>query len=153
MKTVQRIVPVIFLITVLFACKKSKDTNTSTDIIGSWELAETSAAMIPVITYPTGNGDFLVITDSTYAYYGARNLVKSGTYTIIDDATVEQNVCLVIPDDQFTRRIVFDNNYSTPKVFVDIRDGKLSFISDCYALDAGHKSVYRHIDHIDGIGN
>ena len=143
MRTVQRILPIVFLITTLFACKKDKDANTSTDIVGHWELAETSAAMIPVITYPTGNGDYLVITDSTYAYYGAGQLVKSGTYTIMDDATVEQNVCLVIPDDQFTRRIVFDNMTSTPKVFFDVRDGKLSFISDCYANDAGHKSVYR----------
>jgi hypothetical protein len=149
MRTAQRILPIIFLISTLIACKKEKDTNTSTNIVGNWELAETSAAMTPVITYPTGHGDYLIITDSTYAYYGAGQLVKSGTYTIMDDATVEQNVCLVIPDDQFTRRIVFDNNTSTPKVFFDIRDEKLSFISDCYAIDAGHKTVYRQVYPID----
>lgn len=137
--------------TALFACKKDKESDTNTEVTGGWELAETSSAMMPATTYPAGNGSMLSFQNDKYYHYYKGQVVKEGTFTIEEDNTVEQNVCLVDLADKFTRRIVFDTAYSKPKVFIHIADNKLSLISGCYAVDAGHKTVYRRVHNIDGL--
>jgi hypothetical protein len=150
MKTVQRIIPIILLITTLVACKKDKGSDTNIDVTGGWELAETSSASLPGVTmHAPGNGKMLSFQGDRYYYYDNGQVVKEGTFTIEDDNTVEQNVCLVNLTDKFTRRIVFDADHTKPKVFIYVADGMLSLISGCYAVDAGHKEVYRHLYIID----
>lgn len=128
------------------SCKKNnakENTDTTISIIGSWELRQTSAAMNPAITnYPAGNGNILKFTTSAYETYSNGQLVKAGNYLIIKDTTVAENICLEFPAGQYTNRIVYDNNYNNTKIFVQISKNQLTFISGCYAYDAGHTSQY-----------
>jgi hypothetical protein len=151
MKTVYSIILISCITLGLSGCKKDKDNDTPDDLIGAWELAETSAAMMPGVTdYAPGNGNVISFKDDKYFRYNKGQLVTEGTYTVVEDHTVEEHVCLVDLHDKFTHRIIFDNNYSAPKTFLYINDAKLSLISGCYALDAGTKKVYRRIYNIDG---
>ncbi len=131
----------------LFACKKDKgDKSDNNSLSGYWELAETSSAMMPTYQHGPGNGNVIEINTSTYKRYANGQVIASGVFTTMPDNTVEKNVCLVFEGDRFTRRIIFDTAQAADKTFYEIRDGRLAFISGCYALDAGHKEVYRRIN-------
>jgi len=137
---------VVLIMAATFGCKKDHDTS-SNELTGYWELAETSGSMPPK-TYASGNGNMLVFNKDTYVKYENGQLVKTGIYTTMVDNTVEENVCQVIPDDQFTRRIVFDTAYSATKKFYNIADDKLSITFGCYAVDGGQKLTYRRVNPI-----
>jgi hypothetical protein len=129
---------------ILFSCKKnSGDKSDNNNLLGYWELAETSSAMMPARQYAPGNGNIIELTASSYKRYENGQLIASGAYTTMPDNSVQKNVCLVFEDDRFTRRIIFDTAQAAPKTFYEIRDDKLAFISGCYANDAGHKKEYR----------
>jgi hypothetical protein len=149
MKKVYSIMLMSFLTLVIFSCKKNKsndDPNESYKLTGWWELAETSAAMMPgVKTYDRGNGNMISFTDGKYAQYNNGQLIKEGVYTVVEDNTVEENVCLANLKATYTQRLVFDDNYSAAKIFIYKNAGRLSMISGCYAVDAGHNEVYRSI--------
>lgn len=149
MKTIQRIAPLIFLMTLSFACKKDKGGDTPTDLQGGWELAESTVSITPTVTYPSGHGFNLSFDNGKYYYYEHGNVVKEGSFTTMEDNTVEQSTCHGNLADKFTRRIVFDNDYSSNKVFFHIADGKLSLISGCFAVDGGQLKVYRRLQIID----
>ena len=109
--------------------------------VGNYE--KRSAAMNPIINkFPPGNGNILKYTNTNYEIYENGQLVKSGKYTIISDTTVEASVCPVFPAGQYTNRIIYDSNDNAAKEFIQISNNKLTFISGCYALDAGHSSEY-----------
>ena len=114
-------------------------------IVGDWELRQTSAAMMPgEVNHAVGNGTILKFSGTNYEKYANGQLVKSGQYAIIPDATVEKSVCLVYAKNKFANRIEYDGNDSD-KVFFQISGNKLTFVSGCYALDAGHSSVYERL--------
>jgi len=148
MKKVYSYALAILIMSIVFSCKKHRDTKTpSPELTGYWELVETSGSMPPK-TYPEGNGNILVLNGISYLSYQNGQLVKTGNYTTMDDNTVEENICLIVPDDQFTRRIVFDTAYSATKKFYNIADDKLSITFGCYALDGGQKLTYRRMQPI-----
>ncbi|HEX6427122.1 MAG TPA: hypothetical protein VF008_05525 [Niastella sp.] len=149
MKTVQCIVPVILLITLLVACKKDKGSNTPSDLEGDWEIAESTVSITPTVTYPSGNGSTLSFSNGRYSYAERGDVVKEGSFTTMEDSTVEQSVCMSNLADTFTRRVVFDNDYSATKVFFHIAGDKLYLISGCHAVDGGQKKVYRRLYIID----
>jgi hypothetical protein len=144
MKKVLGSILIVLSIATWFGCKKDQG-KPSNELEGYWELTQSTSRM-PTVNHPPGNGNLLVIKDNKYAWYANGQTVKSGTFTTMEDTTAQENVCLIIPKDQFTRRIVYDTSYSKPKTFYDIRDGKLSFVSGCFAYDAGHKEVYRRVE-------
>src|ERR1044072_79568 len=152
MKKVYSIMLVSCFALTIVACKKNKDNNNN-DVVGIWELSKTTAAMVPNATeYPSGNGNILEFTATTYKQYSNGQVIKSGTYTIADDNTVSQSVCLQIDNGRYSHRIVFDGDNAADKTFFEISNGGLGFISGCYAVDAGHTSEYRRIYDIDGDG-
>lgn len=141
------IIPVgaIFII-VVGSCKKqsSEPVDVNSAIKGTWELRQTSAAMNPSITYyPAGNGNILQFDSSTCKIYTNGQPTKTTKYSIVADTTVEQSVCLIFPKDQYRNRIIFDSIYQNK--FLQISGNKLSFVSGCYAYDAGHNEVYERI--------
>jgi hypothetical protein len=146
MKKVYSILLTGSIICILFACKKNNNKSDNNSLIGYWELAETSGGMMPARQHGPGNGNVIELTASTYKHYRNGLLVQSGSYFTVPDNSVEKNVCLVIEDDRYTRRIIFDT--AQAKQFYDVHgDGdKLSFISGCYAIDAGHQEEYRRIN-------
>lgn len=134
------------LLAFLGSCKKNNHADVSTSIVGSWELWQIAAGMNPnPYNYPPGNGHILKFSDEHYAIYENGSLVKSGQYLVIRDATVEVNVCLVLPSGQFTNRIIYDSTYDGPKVFLQISNNTLTFLSGCYAYDAGSRTEYKRV--------
>jgi hypothetical protein len=128
-----------------WGCKKSTDRS-SDSIIGFWELRETSAAMTPNIDkYAVGNGNILDFTGTNYKIYKPGSAIKSGQFTVVQDTTVSTSVCLVFPNEEYINRIIYDSNYAATKIFYQVEGGRLTFISGCYAYDAGHREVYERV--------
>lgn len=122
----------------LTSCKKSVPGNTS--IIATWELSKVAGQL--TINYPAGNGTKWKFTEDSYEFYSNNVLQKSGTYSLVNDNTVSQSVCIVFPANQFSRRIIFDNHSDSAKVFIEIAGNKLSMVSGCFAYDAGSIQEY-----------
>lgn len=131
------------------SCKKNdgkKDPDIRTSLVGTWELRQTSGAMIPAPTlYPQGNGNILKFTEENYLLLKNGQILKSGKYVVVEDTTVEKNVCLIMPRGEYTHRIVYDGDYAATKVFIDINSKSLKFVSGCYAFDAGHREEYEKV--------
>jgi hypothetical protein len=138
----------VFFVTLnifFIACKKDNAKNNSdisTSIVGSWELRQAQTGMIPTINYPSGNGDVLKFTNSDYQVFSNNQLIKSGLYTIVEDTSAENEVCLVIAANQFRNRIIYDGNSIERKIFIQISNNKLTFLTGCFALDGGSYKEY-----------
>lgn len=130
---------------VLFSsCKKHLDGSSA--LIGTWELRHAQNGMIPTIDYPQNNGNMLVFSESGYEEYTNGNLVKSGSYTVVRDNSVEASVGLVITPGQFTNRIIFDNDLVSPKTFFEVSNDKLTLLSGYFPLDGGSHLLYERIN-------
>lgn len=130
----------------VLAAACNKHGNPSNDsLAGTWELRETSAAMMPGSTqHPAGNGNKLDFKDSEYRIYKAGQLVRSGQFSIVKDTTAQNNICLILPAGKFTSRLIY-NDSTSGKIFYQIEGSKVRFYSGCYAVDAGHSEVYERI--------
>lgn len=129
---------------VQISCRKDNVNNnnlTLTSIIGSWELNKEQLGMLPV-SYSPGNGNILKFTDSEFQIFSNGQPVKSGQYRIVEDGTVATEVCLVIPTDQYRNMIIYDNNFFDTKIFVQVSENMLTFLSGCFAYDAGNYKEY-----------
>ncbi|HEY4206232.1 MAG TPA: hypothetical protein VGM31_05460 [Puia sp.] len=130
-------------------CKKHNDKGSLT---GTWELRQTSAAMNPQASqYPAGNGNIVELKDGNYKIYKGGQVIKSGHYSSIADATVGDNVCLVLPKGQYTNRIAYEDS-TTLKIFYQVQGNTLSFYAGCYAYDAGHQEIFERVQPV-GSGN
>jgi hypothetical protein len=128
------------LITFFAACEKN-NRDISPSITGEWELLRISGSR-PVINYPSGNGNVIKFTNSSYESFENGRLVKTGTYTIVEDASVQASVCLVLPQEKYRNRIIYDNDYNATKKFIDVSSDTLSILSGCFATDAGSNIEY-----------
>jgi len=129
-------------------CKKDTTQKDATSVIGTWELREASGGTTPgSLKFPPGNGNLIKLSATDYGVYKNNQLVNSGSYKIIADTTVEQNVCIIIKDDQYRNRIEYGDS-TTSKIFFQLSDGKISFLSGCYAADAGLNEVYQKVSTI-----
>ncbi|HVU58933.1 MAG TPA: hypothetical protein VHD83_27920 [Puia sp.] len=136
----------IFMLPLLhWGCKKNTGRSSSL-IAGSWELRQTSAAMNPSLgQYGPGNGNILEFTGNNYKIHKDGQVIKSGQFTVLQDHTVQESVCLVFPKGEYVNRIVYDTSYSANKIFYQVEGDKLTFYSGCYAYDAGHSEVYERV--------
>jgi hypothetical protein len=141
----------LFLVCIVLlmpACQKDDPVEepavplTAASLIGKWELRSGSGNRANCCNYAPGNGNILVFDGSGYEKYENNMLVKKGSYTVIADTTVGESTCLVIPKGSFISRIVYDSNLTNTKKFIEIKKGKLAFISGCYAVDAGYSETY-----------
>lgn len=143
----------IFLLIFIAGCKKDgaeKNGDIRSLLTGTWELRQTSGGMMPgIANHLPGNGNILKFTDTDYKVYAKGQQVKKGHYTIVADSTIEQSVCLVFPSGQFSNRIVYDGNQGENKMFLQIINNRLTFISGCYAYDAGSSTEYDRLQ--DGV--
>lgn len=133
---------VLFFLMAMFllSCKKD-NSSSSTSVVGEWELLRVVGSR-PLITYPSGNGNVLKFTNTNYQAFESGQLTKSGTYSIIEDGSVEASVCLVVPQDKYRQRLIFDNDYGAPKKFIQITNDTLSVLSGCFAIDGGSNTEY-----------
>ena len=139
---------VIFCFTAVICfngCKKNnavRNTSNTTSIKGAWEL-ESAYGGTPLVNYPSGNGNDYEFTDSSYKKYTKGNLIKSGYYAIVADTSVREAVGLLITPGQFTNRIIFDNDTLSNKIFIEISNDKLTFLSGPFPVDGGSSITYK----------
>lgn len=119
----------------------AQDGNPS-QLFGTWELREAQDGMTPNKTYVVGNGDKYKFSETAYERYTDGSLVKTGTYRVVRDTTVQNTVGLTVPPGQFTNRIVFDNNPSDPQTFYQIEAGKLILLAGYFPTDGGSRRAY-----------
>ncbi|MEI9908923.1 MAG: hypothetical protein WDO71_04200 [Bacteroidota bacterium] len=130
-----------FGILLLFIISCKKETRVvSISIEGSWELRQTNGMLS--ITYPPGNGHIIKFNSGNYERSLNGQITQSGRYRIVQDTTVSSATCLVIPAGQYTHRIIYDNNMASEKVFIEFSANKLTFLSGCFAYDAGSFADY-----------
>lgn len=134
------------ILVVLFSnCNKNEGkavSSKSTGITGTWELRQSQSSMFPAVNYPKGNGNFLKFTDLKYEKYSAGELDKKGNYFITKDSSVATEVGLAVPTGQFTNTIAFDSISSSRKIFLEVSNDSLIFLSGYFPLDGGTKQVY-----------
>lgn len=121
-------------------CKKDS-TATNNPITGSWELVKEQSGRTPAINYNAGNGNILKFTHTNYEAFANGQLKRNGTYMIVHDTSADSELCLVLPADQYQDRIIYDGD-TTHKVFMQISRDTLSFLSGCFASDAGVYQEY-----------
>ncbi|MDB5210534.1 MAG: hypothetical protein JWQ30_1361, partial [Sediminibacterium sp.] len=117
-------------------------TPVSATINGTWELRSTYLSWVGLANYAPGNGTRFIFNNGEYEFFDKGQFVRKGIYTIQGDTTVVQNVCLVIKPGAYPNRIIYDSGFTKSKSFFELKDGQLSFISGCYAVDAGHSETY-----------
>ena len=91
-----------------------------------------------------GEWDILKFGNSENLVFSNNQLIKSGVYTIDEDASAESEVCMEVPTDDFRNWIIYDNDYSN-KVFIQISNNKLIFLAGCFASDAGTCKKYTRV--------
>ncbi len=96
--------------------------------------------MVASINYDAGNGNILLFTEKTYKIFENNQLIKSGSYTIVQDTSVKESTCLELHVDKFKKRMLYDSEES--KLFIQIENNKLTTISGCFALNAGSYKGY-----------
>jgi len=114
------------------------------EIQGSWEMREQVSSMRT--TYSAGNGNRLQFADATYQKFEAGTLVQSGQYKIIADSTASREVGLELNRGEFTHRVIFDNDTSSPKTFFQITGNKLILLSGFFPSDTGVQTTYEKVD-------
>ena len=125
----------------LFVVSCKKESNViSNSIQGLWELRRASGTFST--TYPPGNGHIIKFTANSFEISVNGQITQSGRYRIVQDLTAESATCLVIPAGQYTDRIIYDNNITAKKVFIEVNGNSLIFLSGCFAYDAGSSSEY-----------
>ena len=141
---------VVIALVIGAACNKDQSKKTGDGdglIFGTWELRKTSGGMMPgEQVFPRGNGNMLKFESNHYERHVNGSLTRTGQFEIVSDNTVSESVCLVMPEGQFKNRIIYDNDTVSEKVFIQVSNNKLTFISGCYAFDAGHSSEYERQD-------
>ncbi|MDQ3292186.1 MAG: hypothetical protein M3Q05_12945 [Bacteroidota bacterium] len=104
---------VLLNLTCILGCRKEKIDNTLT---GRWELRSTAGGYNMPHTYTPGNGTILKFEDDKYYRYSNGQLVKSGTYTLVEGRSF---------DNRRMNQIIYDGDTSFPTKFLEIRKGKL----------------------------
>jgi len=128
----------VALLLVSASCKKNTKGSSSQNLVGTWELRANQSSMMPLTTYPPGNGNLLIFTDHSYSIEKNGQTVKTGNYTIAEDHSFN---ALVVPEGQFIHRIDYQDSVHQ-KVFFQISDDTLTFLSGIFALDSGVKLQY-----------
>lgn len=139
---------ILFILFSLMICSSgcqrgvSKEKNMhATSLYGNWELRQLQAGMIPVVSYPAGNGTGLSFTRDSFENRLNGNLVQSGTYTLVEDPDVQAEVGLTFPAGRFNRRIIFKDS-TTAKIYMDISNDSLTLVSGYFPTDGGSMMIY-----------
>ena len=119
------------------SCKKTKTTPSI--VAGTWEIRSSQISIIPPVNYPAGNDSLLKFTNTNYSIYSKGQLVKTGTYTILDVATSPgQDPSL------FSHQIIYDGN-TDAKSYVLVSGNKLTVEEGDREVDAGIVTEYEKL--------
>lgn len=124
------------------SCKKN-NTASNDSIQGLWELRKSRGQIL--VGYPPGNGNTIKFEANKFEITTNGTVTSSGTYKIEGDLTVSTETCLVIPKCEYENIIIYDTRSSDRKIFMKISGNKLSFITGCFAFDAGSETEYQKL--------
>ena len=149
--TMRRIKTVAGLIAVMLfisGCKKSSEVS-NTSFEGTWELRQLYGD-VGTVNYPAGNNYTIKFTASTYttsdttqSFAIRGNHHATGTYTIIKDNSAGVSTGIGIQKGQFTSRLILDNDTSSEKIFIQVANNKLEFLSGFFPTDGGVQLTYQ----------
>jgi hypothetical protein len=131
------VLTICILLVSVWSCKKNNN-DTPTSLKGDWELRQVSG--MATINYQPGNGNILTFSDTTYKMYKNGVLSKSGIYKVIKDLTFNS---LIVPAGEYTNRIIYDGNTAATKIFFQLSDNTVTFISGSFAADGG--SIIKYV--------
>jgi hypothetical protein len=117
-------------------CKKE---NLGDSIQGSWELNR----IIGMVAIDTPMHNHTIrFAGNHYEYAFNGQVTKSGQYEIVKDLTAPQATCSDAEANQYSYRIIFDNNTAYTKMFIKLSDNTLSLRSGCFYNDGGILEEY-----------
>lgn len=147
MKYIRSIAIFLLLLTLFSSCKKHDSKEIPFE--GYWELR--SSVGFIVTHYEPNKGNVLYFAREEYKVYDKGMLADEGTYTIIDDNTLEESVGLV-SNGQFLKRISFIDS-SIPwyhnKIFFEHKGDELIIVGGYFPNDAGVRLIYRKINNFN----
>ena len=121
-------------------CRKSAG-NSGKSIEGAWELRKIQASL--TVNYDQGNGNLMKFSANRYEIISNGQVTANGTYEIVNDPTVEAETGYHMQPETYTRRIIYDNNTNTDKIFIEITNISLTFFSGKYNIaDSHHFTTY-----------
>lgn len=129
----------LFLLAVTISCKKKSDKYGDANpnsVVGTWELRASGGGITgQTTTYPVGNGNLLILTDSTYQRISTGlTSGDSGTYYIRTDTSASQQV----------RKIIIFNNYDPPyKTVIEVDAQNLTLAGE--GPDMGYTTYRRKL--------
>ena len=141
----KQILYIVLLTVIVNGCSKNNVPNTTDNVStlqGAWELRIEQGGMSMPLHYAPGTGNFITFHSNNYLSYKNGSQDKKGIFALVDDSTVTEKVCLQLPENEFTQRIVFDNDTTDRKVFFNVSNDTLTLLSGCFAIDAGSSKIY-----------
>lgn len=121
----------IALLTVIFSCKKDKNTD---QLTGKWEYRG-HVYNTGIDKQPAGNGNLISFNNGTYKRTSNGQVTQSGSYIITQEMLRNENVS----------RIIYDNDGSPPKVFFKIENSKLTFYGEIPTVSDGAEEYYERL--------
>ena len=128
------------MLTFAISCKK-ETVKTKEGLEGVWDLRKISGSWA-TLTYTPGSGNNIIFAGTHYEIRENGQLVESGEFEIVADATAGESTCLDIETGKYTQRIDFKNARYPQKVFLELSGNKLTLLSGCFALDGGSRREY-----------
>jgi hypothetical protein len=119
-----KIFSLFLIITTIISCKKDGARELAKKLEGSWELSKSSGGLEgKTISYPTGAGNILEFSGSTFRETRNNQLIRSGTFKIFKEVSIVTK--------KEGDRIQFD---STPdsRYFISVLDNSLSIDFDIF---------------------
>jgi len=118
----------LFFICAVVSCKKESDDSR---IIGEWEIRSYAGGLLPSAQFPAGNGQVLKFTATDYVQIKDGQILKSGTYKIIEEKFWEGNY-----------RIIFDEDLQALPTYLKISDNKLTIFTGAPVSLDGLETIY-----------
>ena len=140
--------PRLYLLIILafMGCSKSSVRSASvTGLVGKWEIRARQAGMIIGTTFPEGNGHTIEFTDKTFTEIDGGQVVRSGSYSVRRESTVDNQTCTGAGIEPEMDRIIYDPADADRKTFIVVNADTLTTYSGCFALDGGIYVRYQRI--------
>ena len=122
----------LLLVLALFSCKKPVHNGcepftmiNSDGLPGTWELRSAVSGLTGAKTdYPAGNGQLLVLTNTSYQFYKDGSIISQGNYTLTKKQSLILNKladCIIFSTSQIVNLIDLNGNSLT--LAPDVYDG------------------------------
>ena len=110
-------------------------------VAGSWEIRSSQISITPPVLYPAGYDSLLKFTNTNYSIYSKGQLVKTGTYTILNVSTSPgQNASAPL----FSHQIIYDGN-TDARSYVLVSGNKMTFLEGDTEVDGGIETEYEKL--------